>query len=212
MHHNVTVVLTSCGRLDLLERTIKSLPLFFWHRLPYKILVDDSGDQEVHKELTKQKESGYLVGWDLILHDKNLGQGHAIDHAYEKVDTEFIFHMEDDWEFIEYEFIRRGLIILDENKDLVQVTIRRSTTPHKWHEKSYNEGDLEYNILISGYNGWPGYSYNPSIVRKSCYDQIKPIGDKNERDLGLMYNKLGLLSAVTKVDSVRHIGDGRHVF
>lgn len=211
MHVNITTVLTSCGRLDLLEKTITSLPLFFWHRMPNRILIEDSGDPIVHKELIKQLESGYLQGWTLILNPEKIGQGRSIDKAYSMVDTEFIFHMEDDWEFFEYEFVRRGLIILDENKDLVQVTMRRST-PHKWHDKTYGEGDLRHNLLITGFNGWPGYTYNPSIFRTSCYHQIKPIGHKSEKDIGLMYNKLGLMTAITEIDSVRHIGDGRHVF
>jgi hypothetical protein len=211
MYLDVTVVLTSCGRLDLLEKTIKSLPLFFWHRLPHRILVDDSGDPEVHRELERQKESGYLIGWHLLLHEKNLGQGHAIDHAYERVSTPYIFHMEDDWEFIEYEFISRSLVILEQNPKLCQVTFR-GNSPHPREKEIRGMGDTQHQILAPEFMGmWHGFTYNPNVFRKSCYDIVKPIGDRREQDVGYEYYKNGLRTAITVIDSVRHIGDGRHV-
>ena len=41
----------------------------------------------------------------IIYNDVNIGQCKSIDKAYELVDTEYIFHCEDDWEFTSPNFI-----------------------------------------------------------------------------------------------------------
>ena len=94
MYNDVTMVLTSCNRLDLLERTISSIPKKTLDEIPKKILIDDSADVECFKSLENENKNGYLKGWTLLLNENKLGQPGSIDRAYSHVETKYVFHCE----------------------------------------------------------------------------------------------------------------------
>lgn len=212
MYDDVTLVLTSCNRLDLLQQTINSIPKEVLDKIPTKILVDDSADQECFFKLKEQNENGYLVGWTLLLNEEKLGQAASIDRAYAEVKTKYVFHCEDDWYFSDGDFIDRSLPILEKYNNVLQVTFRLDS-PHPVCDEIYEEGtDSEFEVLIPGYNGWPGFTYNPNLFRFSAYEEIKPIVGKSEKDVGLIYKEKELFTVALKHRTVSHIGDGRHVY
>lgn len=212
MYNNVTMVLTSCNRLDLLERTIQSIPKETLDKISNKILIDDSTDVQCFSSLERENKSGYLLGWDLLLNEEKLGQAASIDKAYSKVKTEYVFHCEDDWDFSDGDFIDRSLPILEKYDNVVQVTFR-SDSPHPVCDDVYEEGTIsEFQVLIPGYNGWPGFTYNPNLFRFSAYNLVKPIAGKSEKDVGIIYKKKELFTVSLTNKSVSHIGDGRHVY
>lgn len=212
MYNDVTMVLTSCNRLDLLERTIQSIPKETLDKIPNKILIDDSADIQCFSSLEIENKSGYLLGWDLLLNEEKLGQAASIDRAYSKVKTEYVFHCEDDWNFSGGDFIDRSLPILEKYDNVVQVTFR-SDSPHPVCDDVYEEGTIsEFQVLIPGYNGWPGFTYNPNLFRFSAYDLVKPIAGKSEKDVGIIYKEKELFTVSLTNKSVSHIGDGRHVY
>ena len=96
----ITFALTSCGRPDLLERTLDS---FFKHnKYPikrYKV-IDDSTKPELFEELVKKYPQ---IEW--TFNADRLGQSASIDILYDDITTEYIFHCEDDWKFIKGGFI-----------------------------------------------------------------------------------------------------------
>ena len=51
--NDVTVVITSCGRVNLLRETIDSFITFNTYNIAEIILIDDSGDPGVHSEIKK---------------------------------------------------------------------------------------------------------------------------------------------------------------
>ena len=138
MYNNVTAVLTSCGRLDLLERTIKSLDQEFWDLIPVKILTEDSANAEIFKKVKQENENGYLKNWTILYNEKKLGQSASIDRAYSLVKTDYVFHLEDDWEFYNDKFIDRSLAILEKYENIVQVTFRPNS-PHIIGDELYEE-------------------------------------------------------------------------
>lgn len=211
MYSNVTLVLTSCNRLDLLKKTIGSIPKEILSKIPKKILVDDSANLECFSVLKKENESGYLVGWTLLLNEEKLGQAGSIDRAYSKVETDYVFHCEDDWIFDEFDFVKPSLQILEKYDNLVQVTFRKDS-PHPTHDEIYEVGDLSFKVLIPGYNGWPGFTYNPNIFRFSAYKQLGTCVGMSEKDVGIFYKNLGLYTAALEKRVVSHLGDGRHVY
>lgn len=83
----VSVVLTACGRLDLLRRTIDSFNKYNTFPINQFIIVDDSGDKKVHKELRKS-----YPDYTLVLNESNIGLIDSIDRGYSKVQTPYIFH------------------------------------------------------------------------------------------------------------------------
>ena len=55
-----------------------------------------------------------------IFNEKKLGQARSIDLAYSMVETEYIFHCEEDWEFYVGEFIEQSISILKTTPDNAQ--------------------------------------------------------------------------------------------
>ncbi len=47
----------------------------------------------------------------------------AIDFAYSKVQTQFVFLLMGDWKFIETGYLEKAIALLNKNKDLSQVII-----------------------------------------------------------------------------------------
>lgn len=209
MFDNVTLVLTSCNRLDLLEQTITSIPQYILSQIPKKILIDDSGDKLCHSSLL---DASYLKDWMIILNPTKIGQPASIDRAYAEVETDYVFHCEDDWGFEDYDFITPSINILEKYDNLVQVTFRKDS-PHMALEEVYESGtENAFKVLIPGYNGWPGFTYNPNIFRFSAYKKLVSCKGKTEKDVGLFYKEQGLYTAALERRVVYHLGDGRHVY
>lgn len=212
MYTDVTMVLTSCNRPDLLKKTILSIPKETLDKIPTKILIDDSTNQEWYSQLKEENENGYLKNWTVLYNQEKLGQPASIDKAYSYVKTKYVFHCEDDWYFDDGEFISRSIPILEKYDNIIQVTFRKDS-PHPTEDEVYEEGtESEFSILIPGYNGWPGFTYNPNLFKFSAYEEIKPVIGKSERDVGLLYNKKEYYTVSLKNKTVSHIGDGRHVY
>ena len=57
----ITLVITACGRLDLLKRTIDSFNKYNNYPIYKRIIVDDSGDEKVHEELKKNYQGYHLI-------------------------------------------------------------------------------------------------------------------------------------------------------
>jgi len=212
VYTDVTMVLTSCNRLDLLKQTIQSIPQQTLDKIATKILVDDSADQECFSQLKEENENGYLKNWTILYNEEKLGQPASIDKAYSHVNTEYVFHCEDDWFFGDGDFIDRSLPILDKYDNIIQVTFRKDS-PHPTEDEMYEEGtQSEFSILIPGYNGWPGFTYNPNLFRFSAYEEIKPVVGKSEKDVGLMYKEREYYSVALQHRTVHHIGANRHAY
>ena len=121
----VTVVLTSCGRLDLLTKTIESFNKFNTYPITKFIFIDDSGDIKFKKKANKILTS-LLRKYDysLIFNENRQGQIKSVDYAYSMVETPYIFHLEDDWEFYESYFIEHSFKLMDEDSKLITVWLR----------------------------------------------------------------------------------------
>ena len=73
------------------------------------MIEDGAGDENRRW----QKSRPYNFKW--LATGKRIGQMPAIDEAYRQVETEYIFHCEDDWEFTAPGFIERSLAVLTAN-------------------------------------------------------------------------------------------------
>jgi hypothetical protein len=208
MYNNVTLVLTSCGRLDLLEQTINFIPKEILKRIPKKIIIDDSVNLETYNTL---KNSEYLSDWVRVFNEEKLGQAASIHKAYSLVQTDYVFHCEDDWGFDDFDFVKPSLDILEKYDNLVQVTFRKDS-PHPTHEDVYEENERAFRVLIPGYNGWPGFTYNPNIFRFSAYKQLGSCVGMTEKQVGEYYKNAELYTAALERRVVYHLGDGRHVY
>lgn len=224
LENQVTLVITSCGRPDLLERTLSSFINYNTYPISSCIIVEDSGKQGINDFVYKMNIP-FLV--ELIYNETNIGQVHSIDKAYSKVITPWIFHCEEDWEFYRQDFIQDSMKILQQDNKLTCVWLRRyGDSPHPIEPQIINGS---YRLMSPKYHEinsdriWNGFTFNPSLRKKSDYDIVKPYSEcckpyyngvtPEEYDLQRVYRELGYRSAITLNENgyVRHIGWHRHV-
>jgi len=224
----ITVVLTSCGRADLLERTLDS---FFQHNtfpIDHFIVMEDGPAPSSLSTEPKYQSRG--INW--LATGQRIGQMAAIDAAYGFVRTEYIFHCEDDWEFYAPGFIEKSLAILRRSPEVLQVWLRAldDTNNLPIMDHVFVAEDVPYRFIRPGYQSeewgtWHGFSLNPGLRRLRDYYRIGSFCSHNpqgllknwqvERELSEVYLKQGFLAAILADQDgkgyVRHIGWGRRV-
>ena len=227
----VTVVLTSCGRLDLLSKTIKSFNEYNTYPISKFIVIDDSGDESIHEQADKLLPA-LLEQYDhfVIFNNKRQGQIKSIDDAYKLVKTPYIFHLEDDWEFYKHSFIEHSFKLMDDNPDLITVWLRElddtmdNPIEGKHHFATYLEDNQPLAVLkyyyVKSNIGWSGFCFNPGLRRYSDYKAIAPFKNvvpkhlidipksvlEAELAISKKYGELGFKAAIFDQGYVKHIG------
>lgn len=203
----ITLVVTSCGRFDLLERTLDSFFEYADMEIEHVVITEDSGDNFPLYFLDRHPNTS------VINPPERVGQIRSIDRAYSLVTTPYVFHLEDDWEFFRTGFMRESL--------------RRLIDPycinHWLRDRTDTNGHpLDGDRLRPGYNGrWHGFTFNPTLKRMSDYHALGSYGKicawdsddpgKAEAAIGTHYNKMIYYASIAEQGYVKHIGEGRHV-
>ena len=224
---DVTVVITACGRTDLLEYTLESFFKYNTYPISKMIIVEDSGKPQ---DFSKCK-SYITCPVEFIINETNLGQMKSIDKAYAKVETDYIFHCEEDWLFLHSGFIEKSFEILDYDPKIFTVWLR------SYHEKKIGpavdkskkvelpSGGYFHYITVNEGKPWQcGFTLNPGLRRtKDCmllhpYNDLdvlfpKTVNLVGERDLAVHYKEKGFRGAITdnEYGYIEHIGGKRHV-
>lgn len=210
----ITVVITSCNRLDFLKITTDSFLRFNTYPITEYIIVDDSGSAEAHNELRR-----LYPNWTLLLNPTHRGQIQCIDDAYAHVKTPYIFHCEDDWEFFKEGFMEPSLRILEHDKKVMIVWILHPPN-HPIDQEIFKVDNIEYRLVGADISGkWHGFTWNPSLRRLSDYKLVIPFsgfiqaGDFNaltEQRIGIeLFEKYNFRVAAMNDDYCKHIGGGR---
>jgi hypothetical protein len=183
---DITFVLTSCGRFDLLEETLSSF--FAQNTAPIAryLLIEDSGDESVRKVAAR-----FPFHIEVIVSRPSLGQIASIDKAYATVTTPYVFHCEDDWRFFRAGFVEESLSLLKHDPSISVVCCRRLAQ----NIFSQQVCDLPVNT-IGGVDHrkadpwldrvWHGYTFNPGLRRMSDYRMLgsfKRWGDESDASL-----------------------------
>ena len=202
----VTVVLTSCNRVDLLDKTIESFHKYNTYPIEEFIIIEDSTDTKAIEHI-KNKYSDY----NLIFNDKNLGTFKSIDIAYSKVRTPYVFHLEDDWEFVKEGFIEDSMKILDNNSNVINVWIRAlaDTMEHPFSKEKYVTEDIGYYTMDTDYGGYTGFTTNPGLRRLADHIRIGGLGKFGPRAeilAGQEYLKLGFYAVILEHKYIEHTG------
>lgn len=210
---DVTVVLTSCDRHDLLEKTLASFTQFNTYPRIKEVIVVEDGTADPSAICRK-------FGARLIPIGRRAGQVNAIDTAYAQVTTPYIFHLEDDWEFYKAGFIEKSKALLDLDPSTMQVWLRAWDDTNK-HPLSFQSDDEKFGVIALDVHGvWSGFSFNPGLRRLSDYKKIGSYGaiqrttegHHYEVAISLKYRQLGYRAVILdKGGYVRHIGWDRHV-
>lgn len=221
---DVTVVITSCNRHDLLLKTIRSFLWYNTYQGIKAIIVIEDGDKKLsEKNLLQLNESCEDFGIQFLFINTvdRVGQIEAADLAYSMVTTPYVFHCEDDWEFYDMGFIEESKAILEKQPKCLQVWLRdRKDT--NGHPVRWSGGRIEFGMMMFAYKGmWHGFSFNPGLRRMAQYHEIGKFSNvaiwrqqkpwEAEAAIGLWYYKRGYWAAITPKGYVKHIGVGRHV-
>jgi len=218
----ITMVLTSCNRPNELQITLESFFKFNTYQIKKIIIIDDSGKLGCIDECLYLIPSN--VEKNIIYNKENIGQISSIDKAYSLVDTEYIFHCEDDWEFYDYGFIEKSMEILSTNEKIYTIWLRE----YQNFKVVQNGQPVNPNIVNNTHrilsvfkertNTWSGFTFNPGLRRlKDCkllmpYSQYVGSNECNcggvEQALSNLYYKKGFVSAITLNEKgfIRHIG------
>jgi len=213
---NVTATITSCGRFDLLKRTIESFIRTAGTGVNIKV-YDDSAVKEQQEKIINT----YGKTFDLYLGEERKGQAFALDFLYSKVETPWLFHMEDDWEFIKEGYLQESVKVLNADSSIMIVGLAildlyfQVGAAVNLHEiggvKVYDHPRWRIDERHGYWHGWIG---SPNLKRKTDIDRLPKFSSVlNEevwdRDV---FGKSGAKSVWLEKCYVRHIGDGRTTF
>jgi len=212
----VTVVVTSFNRIDLLIKMVDSFERFNTYPIKEFIIIEDSGNKKMCEALKK-----LYPHYTLIMNEQNIGLVESIDKAYSRVKTPYVFHSEDDYEYYREGFIERSLAVLENDPLLMQVWIRRmdDTTDMPVEPEVLKAGDVEYHLIGHCINNWwHGFCFQCGLRKMFAYNRIKPFTQwspptdflsQRECKIGQAYYALGYRAAILPEGYARHTGFGR---
>lgn len=224
---DVTVVVTACNRPHLLKRTMDSFMNYNTYPIKKYIVIEDSGNQGINDFLKTDYPD---KNWELIYNETNKGQIESIDIAYSKVNTKYIFHCEEDWEFKKHGFIEESMRILNTDSKIFTVWLR----PHNHtngHPIEYGTNRDNYFLMSNNFtytwnnmeHKWCGVTLNPGLRRTRdvmifhpyCenIDKHPILGVVDEYMISTRYDELGFRGAITSDVNgyLDHIGGNEHV-
>ncbi|AZE46237.1 hypothetical protein C4K04_0535 [Pseudomonas chlororaphis] len=211
---DITLVVTSCGRLDLLKLTLESFDRFNSAPIRELFITEDAGDERVRTAVPAHWKDHCTF----FVNRPKLGQLASIDLAYEQVKTPYIFHCEDDWEFYRPGFVEDSKAILEQRPDILQVWLRSYAHDLRVHSPYIHLGARELiggvpcYPLISDKPEWQSFSLNPGLRRMAEYRLCAPFaGHGGEKALSKRYAELNLTAVSLEGDAVLHTGFGLHV-
>ncbi len=208
---NITICLTIGRRPELLSQTLTSLgPLISIYRV---LAINDFGDEATNKVFKALCPRG-----ELLQPGRHLGHHAAVDFMYKQVNTEFIFHCEDDWVFSDQEFLSNATAMLESNSNLTMVCVRDlSDFSIKDSELSKvsactSQDGISFWRLTEVHPQWHGYTFNPHVTRLGIWRGLEGFGKfKKERHISRYMRSLDCYVAYLNPGACRHIGDDNSV-
>jgi hypothetical protein len=208
---SVTLVVTSCGRHDLLERTLRSFARFNSYPIKETVIAEDS-DLTAPPWLADIENIGPKC-W--ISNGTRKAQVYSCDRAMSEVKTPYVFWCEDDWEFFRPGFVEESLEILENWPNILQVWLRDDS-----NHPVVQDSRFPFPIMQPEWEGgWSGFAFNPGLRRFDEYRKIGSYGRHvgydvrgvGELVLSKLYYGMGYFCAKIPA-AVKHIGDnGRHI-
>lgn len=220
MGSNITLVVTSCKRHDLLKLTLDSFMRVHCGgaKPDAAIIIEDSAEPMpdwLRENIHYYSANIGTVQW--VQNEGRRGQISSIDRAYSLVKTDYIFHCEDDWEFV----LGNGWMIeskqiLEKYPSVMQVSLRGDSGWHQLIDKPPYEG---FKVAMPHWHGgWGGISFNPGLRRLRDWHQIGSYGRhvaygtmglKHELELSKMFLGAGFVIADLNRSIVVHTGHNR---
>ena len=205
---DVTVCITSCGRLDLLDETLSSFRR--WNTGGRFLLSEDSADAAVIDEVRRRyPDMTVLTG------EGRTGIMRSIDRLYEAVETPYILHLEDDWAFDGPVDFVAGIGLLKRNPDIANVCVRVfEEIREKYRDRSDPLTFAGAQFAVMRADAHPeffAWSPNPGLIARDLYRHYAPFARVMPDQMSGVMKKDGLTQAFLLPGVARHIGHGRNV-
>lgn len=218
---DITVVITSCNRHDLLARTLESFRAHETEGRVARIIVAEDGNADPAQACERFGAEYFRTG-------ERIGQIRLIDQAYAQVTTPYIFHVEDDWEFYRAGFMERSRALLEANPLTLLVWLRAWNDTNGMPLAGWAP-DRSWGVMAVNYCGcWHGFTFNPGLRRLSDYQRLGCYSKQKftmhyeavvpsaalpyEAEASVFYYRLGYRAVIlNETGFVRHIGGERHV-
>jgi hypothetical protein len=195
----LTIIVTSCDRFDLLEKTLDSF--FALNKYRYvEFHIHNDSTNEIPKELI-DRYSDKNITWHF---GKKRGLSASWDYLISQIKTEYFFNLEDDWLFEgNSNFIEDSIQWLF---SFDQVWIR-DKSDHNHPLKKLNN-DIDFVLHTKD---WCGFTFNPSVRKLSKWKQWFPNGISGKDEIELSRELSQNYAAVSLINSAcKHIGWNRH--
>ena len=205
---SVTVTITSCGRLDLLEKTLAAWRAY--HSGGRYLVSEDSGDETVIAKVREMMpEATVLTGAG------RTGLMASLDRLYSAVETPYIFNLEDDWVIdapVDWQTAIKAL----ERPGVSQVCVRAfDEIRAKWRRKSEPfevDGHQMAHMDADAHVEFFGWSPNPGLFKTELYQRFKPFNRVLPDQMSALIKKEAHVTMAFLLPGVaRHIGGGRNV-
>ncbi len=136
-------------------------------------ITEDSGDSAVEACIPEH----WRAHTQFFINNPRLGQLRSIDAAYAQVQTSWIFHCEDDWDFYREGFIEESQRLLEEDPQALQVWLRSFNHDLMVHspyvflgERKVSHG-IPFYVLGSHKADWQGFfplTRGYAVARITC--------------------------------------------
>ena len=210
MSGDITLVVTSCGRFDLLEETLASLEAAEPGGFARRIIVEDSADPKMAERIRAR-----FPEYDLLFNEPNIGQMRSIDRAYSEVRTPYVFHCEDDWRFETGGFLQPCCEVLESQPEIAVACVRKVMELAPRYRERLQPLDGRADVLRmppDAHPEWFGYSFNPSLVRLETFKRYGPFAAHgSEEILSYRMKRDGFAMTFLNPGSAVHIGGEAHV-
>jgi len=230
--NTVTLVITSCNRPNHLDETLRSFVEHNTYPIERTLLIDDSGIHGCNRKVVDKYRDRLCI--EEIYNKTNIGQVESIDKAYSYVTTPYIFHCEEDWQFLKPAFIEKSFALFHAYPDekLFTVWLREfhDTSGHPIVQDDKGllmKKDFTYVDNDDGFTYiWGGITFNPGLRKTSVCFLYHPYMTKceaittkltkkflGEYSVNAKYRQAGYYSRILAEPTghVRHIGWGAHI-
>lgn len=208
-----SLLLTSCQRHILLERTLRTFVLMA-DVLPVETIIVEDSNLPAPAFLNQLPQLGKIT-W--INTPQRMGQFWCCDKLWQHCKTEFAFWGEDDWEYKLSGFIGASFDILEKYPEIITVSLRGAFCNG---HPLVDVAGYPFRVQQPGYQHFGCFTLNPGLRRTSDYKRIGSYGKytgyhvrgtASEKILSDLHQKLDYLIASLPPDSkqiIEHTGHG----
>ena len=168
--NSIALLVITDGRADYIEQTIPSAAAMLKGPITQRVMFDDSGDP-AYRQWLREKFPEFTLWYE----PERLGCGGAVQMAWKHlraVDTDYVFHLEDDFLFNEIVPLDEMIEVLETHPYIYQMALRRQP----WWQFEIDAGDVinwhaeDYIQKEKWIEHRRYFTQNPSLYRKSLID------------------------------------------